>query len=448
MKICTICGKELSSNRFSTKDKYELPKNTFICKDCANKIGINNMFSASVYSAEKAKKKYYEMYPAELYEDQAEEKMQADMITQKTIFCGKCGAKVMPNSKFCNECGKPLFDKKVNVVSSASQTPMDNKSVPPKKSSPIKAILVVLATFIILCVLVSQCGKSSDTGGGDVVSDVTEKNEEDVLNVFYIDLFNDVGAYTGKKITITVPVDGIGQDGKVYAEKTFVDSSLVISTNDEALYEKSDEVKYLTVSGTVFYDNYDIEVRDCTILYAGTESPERFEEQLNTYKELVVLGKQLEREEFVNAAREVSFDELRRNPDTYTGEKLKLSVQIEEVEPDSLFSNGTVWATYQGNEIVIYDNRENREPRLMAGDTLTVFCEGYGMTNVKTYLEGSGLLGSDFGAEVIDERETVAVSMVYTEKEDVSKYYANSVQDYEYYLKGFEFSQQEQTSEQ
>lgn len=67
MPECVICNKELSKGSFNVKDKYELTKGGFICKECANKIGIKGLFSASLYTTEKARKKYCEMYPDEAH---------------------------------------------------------------------------------------------------------------------------------------------------------------------------------------------------------------------------------------------------------------------------------------------------------------------------------------------------------------------------------------------
>ena len=65
MANCCICGAEVSNNPFRTKDKYELLAHAYICKECANKIGINSIWSAARYTADKAKEKYFAMYPDE-----------------------------------------------------------------------------------------------------------------------------------------------------------------------------------------------------------------------------------------------------------------------------------------------------------------------------------------------------------------------------------------------
>lgn len=50
MPKCVICAKEVSSGSFNMKDKYELAGNSFICKECAEKMGIRNFFSAGIGS--------------------------------------------------------------------------------------------------------------------------------------------------------------------------------------------------------------------------------------------------------------------------------------------------------------------------------------------------------------------------------------------------------------
>lgn len=65
MPNCIICNCALSKGSFSMKDKYELTGHDYICKTCAEKIGIKNFMAAGMYTAKKARKKYYEMYPDE-----------------------------------------------------------------------------------------------------------------------------------------------------------------------------------------------------------------------------------------------------------------------------------------------------------------------------------------------------------------------------------------------
>lgn len=65
MPNCVTCNCEVSKGSFNMKDKFELTGGGFICRNCARKIGIKNFMAAGAYTAQKARKKYFEMYPGE-----------------------------------------------------------------------------------------------------------------------------------------------------------------------------------------------------------------------------------------------------------------------------------------------------------------------------------------------------------------------------------------------
>ena len=66
MPNCVICNREVSKGSFSMKDKYELAGGGFICKICAQKIGINSFMSAGFMTAKKVKAEYFKIYPNEI----------------------------------------------------------------------------------------------------------------------------------------------------------------------------------------------------------------------------------------------------------------------------------------------------------------------------------------------------------------------------------------------
>lgn len=65
MPNCVICNCEVSKGSFGMKDKYELAGGGFICKNCAQKIGIKNFMAAGMMNAKKVQKKYFDMFPDE-----------------------------------------------------------------------------------------------------------------------------------------------------------------------------------------------------------------------------------------------------------------------------------------------------------------------------------------------------------------------------------------------
>lgn len=86
MPNCVTCNCEVSKGSFNLKDKFELTGGGFICRTCAQKIGIKNFMAAGAYTAQKARKKYYDMFPDEAPEDNSlspedEAKLDAQFIT-------------------------------------------------------------------------------------------------------------------------------------------------------------------------------------------------------------------------------------------------------------------------------------------------------------------------------------------------------------------------------
>lgn len=53
---------------------------------------------------------------------------------------------------------------------------------------------------------------------------------------------------------------------------------------------------------------------------------------------------------------------------------------------------------------------------------MTIYAEGNGQTLITIYLKGTGLFGSDLGAEVVDEYYVPSVNMIYTELDNLDAY--------------------------
>ena len=108
-----------------------------------------------------------------------------------------------------------------------------------------------------------------------------------------------------------------------------------------------------------------------------------------------------------------SYDELMRYSDTYKNEKIKISIYISKVESDGIIFDGTIWGKYQGQQVVVRDKRENKEPKILTGDTIVVYGNGGGLTKVKTYVQGTGLFGSNLGADVVSEVDVPVIEVQY-----------------------------------
>lgn len=279
------------------------------------------------------------------------------------------------------------------------------------------------------------------------LSDETEESEktDTIEKVFFMDIVKNVTEYKGKQVETTIPVDYINYEGVIISESLSKSGKhIAIPTCDVSYYDSSSLIKYVTVQGRVKEDSTEIHIIDPVIIFSGENAPSNYLEEKQAYDTMIIQAKVAIREEFINSAQETTYESLRRNPDSNKGQPLKMRVYISEVEVDGFISNGAVWAKLDGKDIVIYDDREVREPRLMEGDTITIYAKGDGLTKIKTYEKGTGLLGSDLGANVVDEREEPSVRMIYTELDDVSKFSAETLtldEDNYYYKKGAELAE-------
>lgn len=244
--------------------------------------------------------------------------------------------------------------------------------------------------------------------------DTSIELKENASEVFLYDFLHSANDYLNKYIIVTFPVDYIYSNGDVYSKK-YSGNYINARTGDSSLYN-NDNLKYATVCGRVSDVKADnIVLSDVDVRYIGLDIPASYSKQLAIYTDQVRQGKIEAREQFISGSQRVAYSELSRYPDTYKGQPLVLTVSIVEVEPDGWLLNGAIDAQYEGNEIVIRDEREVREPRLKAGDYLTIYAKGNGLTTIKTYVKGSGLLGSDLGADIVDQYEVPCVTMIYTE---------------------------------
>lgn len=122
--------------------------------------------------------------------------------------------------------------------------------------------------------------------------------------------------------------------------------------------------------------------------------------------------------EFKNDCIDVSWEDLRRNPDVYKGEKIKISVKFVMVEADGMILQGTQVAKVDNNNdhlIAISDNRTVRSPRFMEGDAIVLY--GYGNGLSKLVSAGVGGHLSDIWSGDNGE-ELPSINVQYTENDD------------------------------
>ena len=146
--------------------------------------------------------------------------------------------------------------------------------------------------------------------------------------------------------------------------------------------EKISDGDWITVCGIVGKEEYD-GLENAFIEETGKKPKKEYESGKSKYDKKKKKEAEKKENNFRKSAKEVSYEALMRYPDTYKNKKIKVVVNITEVEPNGIIFPGDMQGTLEGKEAAIYDDREVKEPKLAKGDTITIYGKGNGLTTVK-----------------------------------------------------------------
>ena len=278
-----------------------------------------------------------------------------------------------------------------------------------KKRATAALILGLLAIVIRFGVALKDEPVQEETADEPVIETVEEEPEtHDYEYVFCAYILDNAEKYNNQYISTIIPLTYVSTDRFTAEVDGFSPDISAKGIDCEGLSD-GDWVK---VSGKLDSTyQYDVQFEDATV--EKTDRPSSFDDDMAKFYEEKHLAAIEERENFIASAQEVSFDDLRRYPDTYDGKALRLTITIKEAKPDGWIFQGDIFADYQGNEIGVYDGRTVREPRFMTGDTVTVYAKGNGLGKVQEK-DGPRLF-----AKVINEYEIPAIKVIYTDADNL-----------------------------
>lgn len=243
-------------------------------------------------------------------------------------------------------------------------------------------------------------------------------------DIFFFDLMDNIDYYNGKYIRTVIQVFSCYEnDDKKYIRSQYSDYELSENSDDITVYPDNyidfEYGEYITVEGRIAKDGNNDVLENAHIVNYGDEARKTFEDGLAICKEEYNKKLLSQREVFIESCEEVSYEDLRRYPDTYKDKPIKLKIYAEDVEPDGWVFPGDIIATYQGEELAVYDGRAVREPRILEGDTITVYAVGYGLSKMQVKQKGLVL------NKTVDEYDVPAIQIKYTENDNV--YYEKAV---------------------
>lgn len=235
-------------------------------------------------------------------------------------------------------------------------------------------------------------------------------------DVFFYTLMDNADNYNGKYVRTVIQVYRCYQsEYEPYIQSQYSDSDIVEKSADVKIYPDNyqdfESGEYVTVEGILGKDGYENILVNAHITDFGTNSQTVFENSLSVYTEEYNQKLQQEKVSFIEGCVSVSYDELRKYPDTYTDKPIKLTIYAKDVAPDGWIFPGDIIATMDGEELAVYDDRIVREPRIIQGDTITVYAVGNGLATMK--VKQKGLIFN----KTIDEYEVPSIKIRYTEND-------------------------------
>lgn len=86
--------------------------------------------------------------------------------------------------------------------------------------------------------------------------------------------------------------------------------------------------------------------------------------------------------DFQKEAQEVTYDDIYRNPETYSGVPIKITLYVDEYDTAYLGLVDVYYCKIDGKDVYVEDYRTVKEPTIASGDTVIIYGYGSGMATL------------------------------------------------------------------
>ncbi len=268
---------------------------------------------------------------------------------------------------------------KINEVSEIQGAPIEENEIPESEESSVVSTETQTENPVSEIEEIAENSKVEEVESESITESSVQFKE-----IFVLDLLEDWDSHIGKEVTVSFEIDYI----RDYNDEFKIESDYYSETSSsmKATLKENKDIKqgdWVTVTGIVSDKSYE-GLKDAVINDAGDKPKEIFTTAKAEYDEQKRLEAQSYEENFKENAESVTYDDLDRYPETYKDKKIKVTVTIDEVgTQESLVFADSYRGKMSGKEVIIYDKREVKEPKLREGDTVTIYGYGNGLSEIK-----------------------------------------------------------------
>lgn len=280
--------------------------------------------------------------------------------------CSRCGTDFQGN--FCPNCAEPAPG-----------------NVPPKRKKKIKWWQIVLY-FVLVIVVIGMFNDEKNPTDADTADQSNAKTPssssavsevpEDAPLVCYLDFYHNSSQYKDTFVKFACRVNSVSKDSLEVTEE-LDGGRITIRPADSSQLEHILTDNCITVIGRVGTTILGwCTVSDANILDLSGNSLALLGQQKSAYYEAIQLAQEEAKAAYIEQCTKgyLSYSDLIRNPDTYQGDYVQLTVTLEQKMDGGLFDSHTYFRCYYGtDELILCDKREVQSPNLIVGDTVIVY---------------------------------------------------------------------------
>ena len=327
------------------------------------------------------------------------------------MFCRKCGQEMPNNAKFCTKCGYSMTDGSVQQIQTQTQQqtspvcqiqyqqpfsdqPNSTVAVKRKRMPTWSVVLIVIVSVIIAFVAIFIAGNAIYSND---VATIREMIQNEDFNSAESKVNELLDSNDSMSDTYLVAAEFYLSKGDYKSALSVLNKGIEKLYDNEVLLKKKDEISK-TYSAQIAED---AKAEEDAKKKAEEEAKKKAEEEVKRKEEekkQQEQKKEKDMQEYIKSCQSVPYKDLLRNPDSYKGQKIKITVEIQQIMSGGIFTDGgfrayedydiSVGDTFLQKEWYINGSVSDSSTKILKDDIVVFYGEFSGTETIKRALTG------------------------------------------------------------